>query len=68
MTEKEPPHQDLQLLARQGVRIAYPTPHRFAVLELKLGRTAPTIPVLASEPGQELQVDTAGWVAHAAAD
>jgi hypothetical protein len=50
-----------KLLARQGVRIAYPTLHRFAVLELQFGRTAPTIPVLDGEPGQELQVDT-GWV------
>ena len=50
-----------KLLARQGVRIAYPTLHRFAVLELQFGRTAPTIPVLDGDPGQELQVDT-GWV------
>ena len=50
-----------KLLARQGVRIAYPTLHRFAVLELQFGRTAPTIPILDGEPGQELQVDT-GWV------
>jgi hypothetical protein len=50
-----------KLLARQGVRIAYPTLHRFAVLELQFGRTAPTIPVLDGEPGQELQIDT-GWV------
>src|SRR5712691_1934522 len=50
-----------KLLARQGVVIPYPTLHRFAVLELQFGRTAPTIPVLDGEPGQELQVDT-GWV------
>lgn len=50
-----------KLLARQGVRIAYPTLHRFAVLELQFGRTAPTIPVLDGNPGDELQVDT-GWV------
>jgi transposase len=50
-----------KLLARQGVRIAYPTLHRFAVLELQFGRTAPTIPVLDGDPGQELQIDT-GWV------
>jgi hypothetical protein len=50
-----------KLLARQGVRIPYPTLHRFAVLELQFGRTAPTIPVLDGEPGQELQMDT-GWV------
>ena len=46
---------------RQGVEIAYPTLHRFAVLELQFGKTATTIPVLDGEPGQELQVDT-GWV------
>ena len=48
-------------LARQGVPIAYPTLHRFAVLELQFGKTATTIPVLDGEPGHELQVDT-GWV------
>ncbi len=50
-----------KLLARQDVVIPYPTLHRFAVLELQFGRTAPTIPILDGEPGQELQVDT-GWV------
>jgi transposase len=50
-----------KLLARHGVTIAYPTLHRFAVLELQFGKTATTIPVLDGEPGQELQVDT-GWV------
>jgi transposase len=50
-----------KLLLRQGVDIAYPTLHRFAVLELQFGKTATTIPVLDGEPGHELQVDT-GWV------
>jgi hypothetical protein len=50
-----------KLLVRHGVEIAYPTLHRFAVLELQFGKTATTIPVLDGEPGQELQVDT-GWV------
>jgi transposase len=50
-----------KLLVRQGVAIAYPTLHRFAVLELQFGKTATTIPVLDGEPGQELQIDT-GWV------
>jgi hypothetical protein len=50
-----------KLLIRQGVSIAYPTLHRFAVLELQFGKTATTIPVLDGEPGQELQLDT-GWV------
>src|SRR5258706_8779688 len=50
-----------KLLVRQGVEIAYPTLHRFAVLELQFGKTGTTIPVLDGEPGQELQIDT-GWV------
>jgi hypothetical protein len=50
-----------KLLIRHGVEIAYPTLHRFAVLELQFGKTATTIPVLDGEPGQELQLDT-GWV------
>jgi len=50
-----------KLLLRQGVGIAYPTLHRFAVLELQFGKTATTIPVLDGEPGHELQLDT-GWV------
>jgi hypothetical protein len=50
-----------KLLVRQGVEIAYPTLHRFAVLELQFGKTATTIPVLDGEPGHELQLDT-GWV------
>ena len=45
----------------KGVQIAYPTLHRFAILELQFGKTATTIPVLDGEPGQELQIDT-GWV------
>ena len=49
-----------KLLVRQ-VQIAYPTLHRFAILELQFGKTATTIPVLDGEPGQELQIDT-GWV------
>lgn len=50
-----------KLLLRQGVEIAYPTLHRFAVLELHFGKTATTIPVVDGEPGHELQLDT-GWV------
>ena len=50
-----------KLLGRQGIDIAYPTLHRFAVLELQFGKTATTIPVLDGEPGQEMQLDT-GWV------
>jgi hypothetical protein len=50
-----------KLVLRQGVGIPYPTLHRFAVLELQFGKTAPTIPVLDGEPGHELQLDT-GWV------
>jgi transposase len=50
-----------KLLGRSGVAIAYPTLHRFAVLELQFGKTATTIPVLDGDPGQEVQLDT-GWV------
>lgn len=50
-----------KLLARQGVSICYPTLYRFAVEQLQFGRTAPTLPILDGQPGQELQVDT-GWV------
>lgn len=49
------------LLGRRGVTVPYPTLHRFAVAELGFGRTAPTVPVLDGEPGQEVQLDT-GWV------
>ena len=50
-----------KLLIRRGVKIPYPTLHRFAVAELSFGRNAPTIPVVDGEPGQECQLDT-GWV------
>lgn len=50
-----------KLLVRQGLVIPYATLHRFAVLELHFGRSAPTIPILDGEAGEELQVDT-GWV------
>jgi hypothetical protein len=42
-----------KLLVRQGVEIAYPTLHRFAILELQFGKTATTIPVLDGAPGQD---------------
>lgn len=50
-----------KLLARQDVAVSYPTLYRFAVAELQFGRTAPTLPILDGEPGQEVQLDT-GWV------
>jgi transposase len=50
-----------KLLVRKGIEIPYATLHRFAVLELRFGQTAATLPVADGEPGQELQVDT-GWV------
>ena len=50
-----------RLLVRKGVRIPYPTLHRFAVAELDFGKTAATVPVADGEPGHELQVDT-GWM------
>lgn len=52
-----------RLLQRQGVKVSYPTLHRFAVSELEFGRGAPTIPVADCKPGEEVQVDT-GWVGH----
>jgi transposase len=50
-----------KLLARRGCQVPYSTLHRFSVAELGFGRTAPTVPVLDCEPGQEVQLDT-GWV------
>ena len=50
-----------RLLVRQGVRVPYPTLHRYAVAELGFGRTAATIPVADCGPGEELQIDT-GWM------
>lgn len=50
-----------RLLLREGIRIPYPTLHRFAVAELDFGRRAATIAVVDGEPGGELQVDT-GWM------
>ena len=54
-----------KLLVRQGIEIAYPTLHRFAVLELQFGKTATTIPVLDGEPGQEPTRYRMGRLAHA---
>lgn len=50
-----------RLLERRGVKVPYPTLHRFAVAELGFGRTAVTLPVADCGPGEELQVDT-GWM------
>ncbi len=50
-----------RLLVRRGVRVPYPTLHRYAVAELGFGRTAATIPVADCGPGEELQLDT-GWM------
>jgi transposase len=50
-----------KLLQRRGVRIVYPTLHRFAVAHLDFGRRAPTVPVADGAPGAEVQVDT-GWM------
>jgi transposase len=52
-----------KLLLRRGVKVPYPTLHRFAVAELDFGRSAPTIPVADCAPGEELQVDT-GWMGY----
>lgn len=50
-----------RLLQSKGVKVPYPTLHRYAVAELGFGRTAATIPVEDCGPGEELQVDT-GWM------
>ena len=50
-----------RLLERRGVRVPYPTLHRYAVAELVFGRMAATIPVADCGPGEELQLDT-GWM------
>ncbi len=50
-----------RLLERRGVRVPYPTLHRYAVAELSFGRTAATIPVADCGPGEEIQLDT-GWM------
>jgi len=50
-----------RLLVRHGVRVPYPTLHRYAVAELGFGRTAATIPVEECGPGEEVQLDT-GWM------
>lgn len=50
-----------RLLVRKGVRVPYPTLHRYAVAELGFGRTATTIAVADCGPGEEVQLDT-GWM------
>ena len=50
-----------KLLVRRHVEIPYATLHRFAVRELRFGRSSLTVPVSDCEPGEELQVDT-GWM------
>ena len=50
-----------RLLERRGVRMPYPTLHRFAVSELGFGGATLTVPVADCEPGEEVQVDT-GWM------
>lgn len=47
-----------RLLQRRGVRVPYPTLHRFAVAELGFGHRAATIAVADCGPGEEVQVDT----------
>jgi len=56
-----------RLLQRRGVRVPYPTLHRFAVEELGFGRRAATIAVADCGPGEEVQLDT-GWMALLAPD
>jgi transposase len=50
-----------RLLQRRGVRVPYPTLHRFAVAELGFGHRAATIAVADCGPGEEVQLDT-GWM------
>jgi hypothetical protein len=50
-----------RLLQRRGVRVPYPTLHRFAVAELSFGQRAATLAVADCGPGEELQLDT-GWM------
>jgi transposase len=56
-----------RLLQRRGVRVPYPTLHRFAVEELGFGRRATTIAVADCGPGEEVQLDT-GWMTLLAPD
>ncbi len=56
-----------KLLRRQGVIVSYATLRRFAIAELGLGDTAPTLPVADGAPGEEVQLDT-GWMTHLAPD
>ncbi len=56
-----------RLLVRRGVRVPYPTLHRFAVEELGFGRRAVTIAVADCGPGEEVQLDT-GWMTLLAPD
>jgi hypothetical protein len=44
-----------RLLQRRGVRVRYPTLHRFAVEALGFGRRAATIAVADCGPGEEVQ-------------
>lgn len=56
-----------KLLRRQGVDVSYATLRRFAIAELGVGETAPTIPVADCGPGEEVQLDT-GWMTLLAPD
>src|SRR5439155_25233745 len=52
-----------RLLVRRGVRVPYPTLHRFAAEALGFGRRAATD----CGPGEEVQLDT-GWMTLPAPD
>jgi hypothetical protein len=56
-----------RLLQRRGVRLPYPTLHRYAVEELGFGRRTVTIAVADCGPGEEIQLDT-GWMTLLARD
>jgi len=53
-----------RFLLRQGIVISYATLHRFAVEQLRFGRTAPTIAVADRGPGEELRLGS-GWMTRA---
>ena len=52
-----------KLLRRRGIEVSYPMLYRYAVAELGFGKSAPTVPVVDGEPGEEVQVDT-GWMTY----
>ena len=50
-----------RLLRRNGVEVPCSTLHRDAVEALGFRRKAAPVPLIDGRPGEELQVDVAGW-------